>query len=128
MEGWRDRRAGRGVDRSDNEAIEQGVTQIRKHRGSYFSLACLSISVSLAGTLDSCRAVYEKAMDLRVCTPSMIVNYAQLLWEHKFFEDCFRIFERGVSVSQRGRTEGKKRRKKSAAIENEGQQHKERDE
>lgn len=76
-------------------------------------------------TLESTRAVYESILDLRIATPQIIINYAMLLevwsslnnsmtpwvvivfkfWylifvlqEHKYFEDAFRVYERGVKI------------------------------
>lgn len=50
------------------------------------------------GTLDSTRAVYERILDLRIATPQIILNYAYLLEEHKYFEDAFKVYERGVKI------------------------------
>lgn len=50
------------------------------------------------GTLESTRDVYEKILDLRIATPQIILNYAFLLEEHKYFEDAFKVYERGVKV------------------------------
>ncbi|KAL3596344.1 hypothetical protein D5086_007981 [Populus alba] len=50
------------------------------------------------GTLESTRAVYERILDLRIATPQIIINYAWLLEEHKYFEDAFKVYERGVKI------------------------------
>ncbi|KAJ4833898.1 hypothetical protein Tsubulata_032931 [Turnera subulata] len=50
------------------------------------------------GTLESTRAVYERILDLRIATPQIIINYALLLEEHKYFEDAFKVYERGVKI------------------------------
>ncbi|KAF2303435.1 hypothetical protein GH714_018291 [Hevea brasiliensis] len=50
------------------------------------------------GTLESTRAVYERLLDLRIATPQIIINYALLLEEHKYFEDAFKVYERGVKI------------------------------
>lgn len=50
------------------------------------------------GTLESTRAVYEKILDLRIATPQIILNYAFLLEENKYFEDAFKVYERGVKI------------------------------
>ncbi|WVZ66873.1 hypothetical protein U9M48_016036 [Paspalum notatum var. saurae] len=50
------------------------------------------------GTLDTTRAVYERILDLRIATPQIILNYAYLLEEHKYFEDAFKVYERGVKI------------------------------
>ncbi|KAJ0083138.1 hypothetical protein Patl1_10864 [Pistacia atlantica] len=48
--------------------------------------------------LESTRAVYERILDLRIATPQIIINYALLLEEHKYFEDAFKVYERGVKI------------------------------
>ncbi|OAY26103.1 pre-mRNA-splicing factor SYF1 [Manihot esculenta] len=50
------------------------------------------------GTLESTRAVYERILDLRIATPQIIINYSLLLEEHKYFEDAFKVYERGVKI------------------------------
>ncbi|XP_021902168.1 pre-mRNA-splicing factor SYF1 isoform X2 [Carica papaya] len=50
------------------------------------------------GTLESTRAVYERILDLRIATPQIIINYAFLLEENKYFEDAFSVYERGVKI------------------------------
>ncbi|KAL3519626.1 hypothetical protein ACH5RR_017775 [Cinchona calisaya] len=50
------------------------------------------------GTLESTRAVYERILDLRIATPQIIINYAMLLEDHKYFEDAFKVYERGVKI------------------------------
>ncbi|CAA7029605.1 unnamed protein product [Microthlaspi erraticum] len=37
-------------------------------------------------------------LDLRVATPQIILNYAQLLEENSYFEDAFKVYERGVKI------------------------------
>ena len=50
------------------------------------------------GTFDATRAVYDKILELRIATPQIVINYAQLLEEHKFFEESFKAYEKGVSL------------------------------
>ncbi|WCJ26949.1 Pre-mRNA-splicing factor SYF1 [Euphorbia peplus] len=50
------------------------------------------------GNLESTRAVYERILDLKIATPQIIINYAMLLEEHKYFEDAFKVYERGVKI------------------------------
>uniref|UniRef100_A0A0M3IGS3 TPR_REGION domain-containing protein n=1 Tax=Ascaris lumbricoides TaxID=6252 RepID=A0A0M3IGS3_ASCLU len=42
------------------------------------------------GTLESCQAVYERIIDLRIATPQIIINYAKFLEENEFFENSFK--------------------------------------
>lgn len=37
-------------------------------------------------------------LDLRIATPQIIINYAVLLEDNKYFEDAFKVYERGVKI------------------------------
>merc|ERR1712218_349251 len=50
------------------------------------------------GTTTSTRAVYDFALDMKVATPGMILSYARFLEERKYFEDSFKVFERGLKA------------------------------
>ncbi|CAA0827221.1 Tetratricopeptide repeat (TPR)-like superfamily protein, partial [Striga hermonthica] len=50
------------------------------------------------GSLDSTRAVYERILDLKIATPQIIINYAKLLEDNKYFEDAFKVYERGTDI------------------------------
>ncbi|CAI0418388.1 unnamed protein product [Linum tenue] len=71
--------------------------QMKLHK----SLRVWSLYVDLEeslGTLESTRAVYERMLDLRIATPLIIINYACLLEDNKYFEDAFKVYERGVKI------------------------------
>ncbi|CAN0925342.1 Pre-mRNA-splicing factor SYF1 [Linum grandiflorum] len=71
--------------------------QIKLHK----SLRLWALYVDLEeglGTLESTCAVYERILDLRIATPQIIINYAWLLEEKKYFEDAFKVYERGVKI------------------------------
>ena len=48
------------------------------------------------GTLASTRAAYDRMIEMKLATPRTFLNYAQLLEEHRFFEDSFKVYERGL--------------------------------
>ncbi|KAI0988526.1 hypothetical protein GJ496_004479 [Pomphorhynchus laevis] len=50
------------------------------------------------GTFESCKAVYDAIIDLRVCSPQIIINYGNFLEENDYYEEAFRAYEKGVSV------------------------------
>jgi pre-mRNA-splicing factor SYF1 len=54
--------------------------------------------VESVSTLDETKKVYERIFELRIATPQTVVNYANLLEEHKYFEDSFKIYERGLDL------------------------------
>ncbi|KAG9257562.1 uncharacterized protein F5Z01DRAFT_671157 [Emericellopsis atlantica] len=54
--------------------------------------------VESVSTLDETRKVYERIFELRIATPQTVVNYANLLEEHKYYEESFKIYERGLDL------------------------------
>ncbi|KAL1833306.1 hypothetical protein DCAR_0103392 [Daucus carota subsp. sativus] len=71
--------------------------QIKLHKSLRLWTFYVDLEESL-GTLESTRAVYERILDLRIATPQIIINYAMLLEDHKYFEDAFKVYERGVKI------------------------------
>lgn len=54
--------------------------------------------VESVGSIEETKAVYERIFELRIATPQTVVNYANLLEEHKYFEDSFKVYERGLDL------------------------------
>ncbi|KDQ60630.1 hypothetical protein JAAARDRAFT_151180 [Jaapia argillacea MUCL 33604] len=50
------------------------------------------------GTVESTKAVYDKILELRIANAQIIVNYAAFLEEHSYFEESFKVYERGVEL------------------------------
>ncbi|XP_058970864.2 pre-mRNA-splicing factor SYF1-like isoform X1 [Pocillopora verrucosa] len=50
------------------------------------------------GTFQSTKAVYNRILDLRIATPQIIINFGTFLEEHRYFEEAFKMYERGVSM------------------------------
>lgn len=50
------------------------------------------------GTVESTKAVYDKIMDLKIANAQVIVNYAAFLEENQYWEDSFKVYERGTEV------------------------------
>ncbi|KAF2879813.1 hypothetical protein ILUMI_26340 [Ignelater luminosus] len=50
------------------------------------------------GTFKSCKAVYDRIIDLKIATPQIIINYGMFLEEHNYFEEAFRAYEKGISL------------------------------
>lgn len=50
------------------------------------------------GTLETCRAAYERAIDIKVATPQIMLNYATYLEERNYFDDSFRVYEKAVTM------------------------------
>eukprot|EP00455_Lapot_gusevi_P004424 TRINITY_DN11836_c0_g1_i9.p1 TRINITY_DN11836_c0_g1~~TRINITY_DN11836_c0_g1_i9.p1 ORF type:complete len:558 (-),score=213.36 TRINITY_DN11836_c0_g1_i9:61-1701(-) len=73
------------------------AVQERLHKSTKLWSFYVDLEESL-GTLDSTRAVYDKILDLKIATPQIILNYAHLMEENKFFEESFRVYEKGVAL------------------------------
>lgn len=54
--------------------------------------------VESVGTLEETRQIYERIFELRIATPQTVVNYANLLEENNYFEESFKIYERGLDL------------------------------
>ena len=50
------------------------------------------------GTVETTKAAYDKILELRIANAQIIVNYAAFLEENKYFEECFKVYERGVEL------------------------------
>lgn len=68
----------------------------RAYRNSRLWSLRVDLEESL-GTGDSVRSAYKAALDLKVATAQMVLNYAAYLKENDFFEESFKAYERGVS-------------------------------
>lgn len=54
--------------------------------------------VESVSTLEETRRIYDRIFELRIATPQTVVNYANLLEENEYFEDSFKIYERGLDL------------------------------
>lgn len=54
--------------------------------------------VESVGTLEEVRVIYDRIFELKIATPQTIVNYANLLEENAYFEESFKIYERGLDL------------------------------
>ncbi|KAI9762930.1 MAG: pre-mRNA-splicing factor syf1 [Geoglossum simile] len=54
--------------------------------------------VESVSTLEETKKVYERIFELRIATPQTVVNYANFLEESNYFEESFKVFERGLDL------------------------------
>jgi pre-mRNA-splicing factor SYF1 len=54
--------------------------------------------VESVSSLEETKRVYDRIFELRIATPQTVVHYANLLEEHKYFEESFKIYERGLDL------------------------------
>ncbi|KAL7424970.1 pre-mRNA-splicing factor syf1 [Cryptotrichosporon argae] len=50
------------------------------------------------GSVDATKAVYDKITELKIANAQVIVNYAGFLEENKYFEESFKVYERGIEL------------------------------
>ena len=75
----------------------QAAVFTRLHRSTKLWALYVDLEESF-GTLKTAKAAYERMLNLKVATPETVLNYASLLDEHKYFEESFRCFEKGVNL------------------------------
>ncbi|KAK3752668.1 hypothetical protein QZH41_006488 [Actinostola sp. cb2023] len=86
------------VPSSKTDYYDQGETvQKRVHKSLKLWSMYADLEESL-GTFQSTKAVYGRILDLRIANPQIIINYALFLEEHRYFEESFKVFERGVAM------------------------------
>ncbi|KAF3400698.1 Pre-mRNA-splicing factor syf1 [Talaromyces pinophilus] len=54
--------------------------------------------VESVSTLEETRKIYDRIFELRIATPQTVVNYANLLEENKYFEESYKVYERGLDL------------------------------
>ncbi|KAG9097903.1 pre-mRNA-splicing factor syf1, partial [Ceratobasidium sp. 370] len=50
------------------------------------------------GTVETTKAAYDKMLELKIANAQIIVNYASFLEDNDYFEDSFKVYERGVEL------------------------------
>jgi len=76
---------------------DKELVQNRIYRSTKLWSLCVDLEESL-GSLESTRAAYDAAIDVKVATPSLILAYARLLEDRKYFEEAFKVYERGIKA------------------------------
>jgi pre-mRNA-splicing factor SYF1 len=71
--------------------------QKRLFKSSKFWSFYIDLEESI-GSIEGTREVYDKIIDLKIATPQNIINYANFLEEHKYFEESYKVYERGIEV------------------------------
>eukprot|EP00192_Tetraselmis_astigmatica_P009541 CAMPEP_0117678744 /NCGR_PEP_ID=MMETSP0804-20121206/17458_1 /TAXON_ID=1074897 /ORGANISM="Tetraselmis astigmatica, Strain CCMP880" /LENGTH=902 /DNA_ID=CAMNT_0005488147 /DNA_START=252 /DNA_END=2960 /DNA_ORIENTATION=+ len=89
--------AGVHLRRRDPAEESKLPPQERLYRSTKLWTFYVDLEESL-GTLESTKSCYDQIIDLRIATPQIILNYALFLQENKYWEDSFRVYEKGVSL------------------------------
>lgn len=90
-----------GWSGKDKEGGAEGGERLTSQQRVYKSTKLWSLHADLEenfGTLESTKAVYEQMLFLRIATPQLILAYGALMHEHRFYEETFRIYEKGIAL------------------------------
>ncbi|PLW13792.1 hypothetical protein PCANC_19535 [Puccinia coronata f. sp. avenae] len=50
------------------------------------------------GTVESTQKAYDSIFELKIANAQIVVNYANFLEEHEFWEESFKVYERGIEL------------------------------
>lgn len=50
------------------------------------------------GTLESAKHAFDRILELKIANAQTMINFAQFLEEQHYFEDAFKVYERGVEL------------------------------
>ncbi|KEI41587.1 uncharacterized protein L969DRAFT_45779 [Mixia osmundae IAM 14324] len=50
------------------------------------------------GSVESTKEVYDKIFELKIANAQIVINFANFLEENSYFEDSFKVYERGVDL------------------------------
>lgn len=84
-----------GGRRQAGKSVQDGPVQYRLHRSTKLWSFYADMEESL-GTVKKTSAVYDRMLDLKVATPMTVLCYARYLEDHKYFEESFKAYERGI--------------------------------
>ena len=57
----------------------------------------IDIEESMA-TLEEIKSIYNRVIDTKIASVQVILNYADLLEKHEYFEESYKIYERGIEL------------------------------
>ena len=84
--------------RSNVDYFDESLTPQQRVHKSWKLWSFYVDLVESVSTLEETKKVYERIFELRIATPQTVVNYANLLEENQYFEDCFKVYERGLDL------------------------------
>jgi pre-mRNA-splicing factor SYF1 len=91
------RKAKARAEGKNQDADADTPVQDRVYRSVKLWSLYLDLEESL-GTFETTRAAYDRVMELKVITPQMVLNYTAFLEEKEYFEDSFKVYEKGVAL------------------------------
>jgi len=88
---------GRGNQSAEEGAFEGATSADRLFRNGKVWAFYLDLEESL-GTQETVRAAYDRAMQLKVITIQMCLNYASYLEDSEYYEEAFKVYERSAAL------------------------------
>lgn len=79
------------------EAALQVMQRASKLKSPKVWALYLDLQESL-GSTETTSAAYDRALQIKVATPLMVLNYASYLEERQYFEKAFRAYEKGLAL------------------------------
>ncbi|SNX85149.1 related to SYF1 - member of the NineTeen Complex involved in splicing [Melanopsichium pennsylvanicum] len=58
----------------------------------------VDLEESVGEDVESTKRVYEKMLELKIANAQIMINYATFLEDNKYFEESFKVYERGVEL------------------------------
>ncbi|GAA5889753.1 hypothetical protein JCM6882_004311 [Rhodosporidiobolus microsporus] len=58
----------------------------------------VDLEESIGGSVDTTKAVYDKMFELKIANAQVVVNYANWLEEGEWWEESFKVYERGTEL------------------------------
>jgi len=80
-----------------NKDIETIPVQKRLFKSKKLWAFMLDVEESM-GTLEEIKSAYNVVIDLKIASVQTILNYADLMERHEYFEESYKIYERGVEL------------------------------
>ena len=80
-----------------NKDIDKISIQDRLFKSKKLWAFMLDIEESM-GTLEEIKCVYNTVIDLKIASVQTILNYADLMERNEYFEESFKIYERGIEL------------------------------
>lgn len=85
---------GYSYDKANNRVIS---IQEKLYKSTKIWSLYADLCENLCG-LDETKKVYDQMFYLKIVTPHIVLSYANLLWEHNYYEEAFRIYEKGIAI------------------------------
>ena len=91
-------KATQGPKRSTVDYFDESLSpQQRVHKSWKLWSYYIDLVESLRGK-DETRKLYERTFELKIATPQTVVNYANFLEAHQYYEESFKVYERGLEL------------------------------